>query len=225
MADHRAVWPYLQALSTNFRVVAPDLRSNGKSWCASAPTFEQFTRDILALLAAVGERTVVIVGVSSGTGVGVHFALRHPDVLAGLVLVQPIYAGEKLGLSSDQAGMFAWMDGLASQAVEKGVEVLTPLYAQLPDAIRAQAVAMSSEYDPASVVAMSEFLASGVQPFADMEDLSGIRTRTLVVRGADPMHPSSVADGYVSRIAGAQSLDASDERLQARIAKFCAECF
>ena len=225
MADHRAVWPYLQALSGRFRVVAPDLRSNGRSWCAAAPTFEQFTGDLQALLAAVGEQTVVLVGVSSGTGVGVHFALRHPEALAGLVLVQPIYAGETRGLSPDQAGLFAWMDGLASQAVDKGVEVLMPLYAQLPDAIRAQAEAMTREYDPASVVAMSRFLASGAQPFVDGEELSAIRTRTLVVRGADPLHPACVADGYISRLANVQSLDAGDEALQDRIAEFCAGCF
>jgi 3-oxoadipate enol-lactonase len=225
MADHRAVEPYLQALSTQFRVVAPDLRCNGKSWSAATPTFDEFTRDLRALIDHAGERSVVLVGVSSGTGVAVHFALRHPDVLAGLVLLQPIYAGERLGLSAVQAAMFAWMDGMASQTLDRGVEVLSPLYAQLPEGIREQAMAMTREYDPASVVAMSRFLASGVQPFADLAQLSQIRTRTLVVKGDDPMHPGSVADGYLSRLEGARSLGAQDTALMARIGEFCTECF
>jgi len=39
------------------------------------------------------------------------------------------------------------------------------------------------------------------------------------------MHPTFVADGYLSKLANVQSLNANEEDLQAKIAEFCAECF
>jgi hypothetical protein len=53
------------------------------------------------------------------------------------------------------------MDGLASQALTHGIEAIKPLYAAAPEQFREQAIAMAMEYDPASIVATSHFLASG----------------------------------------------------------------
>lgn len=200
MADHRAVLPLIAPLRDNYRVVAPDLRGSGRSWNSSALTFDVLVRDAEALLDHLDVEQVVLVGVSSGTGTAMKFALEHPGRLRGLVIVTPVYAGEDRGYTDQQTATFAMMDGLASRAIEEGVGVLRPLYANLPAAIREKAMAMLEEFDPASVVATSRFIASGDQPFASVNMLKSIEVPSLLLRGDDPMHPAEVSDLYAAAL-------------------------
>ena len=140
----------------------------------------------------------MIGGVSGGTGVALRFALRHPGRAAGLVLVQPVYAGEERGYTDAQRETFAMMDAVASRALAEGVQVLRPLYAGLPPEIREKALAMVDGFDAASVVATSHFIASGAQPFTSAADLRSLSMPTLLVPGGDPLHPAEVA-GFLCR--------------------------
>ena len=225
MGDHRAVMPYLLPLSKRFRVLAPDLRGSGRSWCGGSLGFDQFTGDLEALLDHVGVQKVVIIGVSSGTGVAIHFALAHPGRLAGFAAIHPVYAGEEQGYTPEQAGIFAWMDGIASQALDKGIEALRPLYAAAPEQFREQAMAMAMEFDAASVVATSHLLVSGAQPFRKLEDLGRIRVPSLLVKGADPMHPAALSDAYLRTLPDVEALEPQDVALSDKLASFCASCF
>ena len=104
---------------------------------------------------AVREVRAVVGGVSGGSGVAVRSALRPPGRALGLVLVPSVYAGAERGYTEAQREAFARMDGLASRALDEGVQVLRPLYAELPEPIRERALAMLEGFDPASVVATS----------------------------------------------------------------------
>jgi 3-oxoadipate enol-lactonase len=221
MASHVASLPVVAGLSSRYRVVAPDLRSNGKSWCGDPLTFDQLVDDVEALLDHIGADQAVVGGVSGGSGVALRFALRHPSRTAGLVLVQPVYGGEERGYTGQQRETFAMMDAVASRALDEGVQVLRPLYANLPPQIREKAMAMLDGFDAASVVATSRFIASGAQPFATAADLRGLYMPTLLVRGDDALHPAEVSDLYAENIPNLRAVPASTTDIAAEIGAFC----
>ena len=220
MASHVASLPLIAPLSSRYRVIAPDVRGNGKSWYGERLTFDQLADDVAALLDHIGVDRAVVGGVSGGSGVALRFALRHPGRTAGLVLVQPVYAGEERGYTGAQSQTFAMMDAVASRALAEGVQVLRPLYAGLPPEIREKALAMVDGFDAASVVATSHFIASGAQPFTSAADLRSLSMPTLLVPGADPLHPAEVAAFYAENIPSC-SVSAPATDVTAETGAFC----
>lgn len=223
LASHHAVLPMLMPLADRYRVIAPDLRGSGRSWCSEDLTFDRLAEDVARLLDHLGIRRVVIGGISTGSGTAIRFALRYPERTRALVAITPVYAGADTGYTSRQATAFAAMDSVASQAALGGIEVLRPLFARLPEGIRERAWRMVEEFDPASVVATSQFIASGVQPFKSCDELKTIAVPTLVVRGDDEQHPAKVSDVYVKCIKDCMVLPATNENIGAAIRDFCAE--
>ena len=225
MADHRAALPFIAPLAARFRIIAPDLRGSGRSWYGGRLTFDQLADDIAHLLDHVGESQAVVGGVSSGSGVALRFAMRHPLRTVGLVLVRPVYAGEAQGYNESQKAAFETMDAVASGVLERGMKVLRPLYANLPAVVRERALEMAEEFDPASVVATSRFIVSGAQPFGVPSDLASLEPPTLLVRGDDPMHPAAVSDLYASSIPGCSALPASTVDVAGEIGSFAERCY
>jgi pimeloyl-ACP methyl ester carboxylesterase len=224
MANHLAALPLVGPLGERYRIVVPDVRGNGKSWCGASLTFDQLADDVERLLDHLGCDRAVVGGVSSGSGIALRFALRHPNRVLGLVLVKPIYAGEATGYTAHHKETFATMDALASRALDEGVQVLRPLYARLPEGMRDRALAMMESFDAASVVATSRFLASGVQPFVSAADLTALERPTLLVRGDDPMHPAEVSDLYAANIPGCTAVPASTTDIASIIGPFVDRC-
>ena len=222
LASHLAALPLISPLSGRYRVVAPDLRGSGESRHGDPLTFDQLADDIEPLLDELRADRAVVGGLSSGSGVALRFALRHPARIAGLILVTPMYAGADRGYTAEQAAALAGMDAVASRAVKEGVEVLRPLYANLPPPVRDKALAMIEGFDAASVVATSRFIASGAQPFEAGADLGAVEVPTLLVRGADAMHPAEVSDLYAASIANCTvSTAAGNPEIAAAIGTFC----
>ncbi|MDR6865907.1 pimeloyl-ACP methyl ester carboxylesterase [Microbacterium resistens] len=86
-ATHR-VWDLVAGRLPAHRVIAPDLRGRGRSNALPAPFgFAAHADDLAALLDARGIDRALVVGHSMGAFVSVRFAERHPDRVAGLVLV------------------------------------------------------------------------------------------------------------------------------------------
>jgi pimeloyl-ACP methyl ester carboxylesterase len=221
MADHRTALPFVASLSTRFRVIAPDLRGSGKSWSAIPLTFDQLADDVRALLDHIGARRAVVGGVSSGTGVALRFALRHPDRILALLVVTPVYAGDDLGYTPQQQAAFSRMDSIASRARDEGLQVLGQLYASLPPAIQARAIAMLDGFDAASVVATSHFIASGAQPFSSADDLRSIEVPTLLIRGNDDIHPAEISELYAENIPSCLVVPAAVADVSDEIGAFC----
>jgi pimeloyl-ACP methyl ester carboxylesterase len=221
MADHMAVLQLLRPLSARYRVIAPDLRGSGRSVSGETLDFDRLADDVMALLDHLRLDAAVIGGVSSGTGVALRCALRHPARTARLVLVTPVYGGGELGYTEQQRATFAMMDAMASRAPTEGVQVLRPLYANLPADIRERALAMLGSFDAASVAATSRFVASGAQPFRSAADLEVLRTPTLLIRGNDPVHPAAVSDLYASSIPDCTALPATTTDVAGAIDQFC----
>jgi len=71
-----------------YRYVAFDWPGHGDStYDPTGWSVEDLVDAVPALIAGLGETRAVLVGVSQGGAVGLRVALRHPDVLAGLVTI------------------------------------------------------------------------------------------------------------------------------------------
>jgi pimeloyl-ACP methyl ester carboxylesterase len=77
----------LATVGTTMRAAALDLRGYGDSTLGPRPsTVDDYCADILRVAERLDARRLVLVGLSYGSWIATSFAMRHPDLLAGLVL-------------------------------------------------------------------------------------------------------------------------------------------
>ncbi|MBV9471190.1 MAG: alpha/beta fold hydrolase, partial [Abitibacteriaceae bacterium] len=85
----RAMWqPQIDAISKEYRVLAPDLRGfGGTSAFEGTPSIEQMADDIVALLDALNiQEPVALAGLSMGGYVALALARKYPQRLRALIL-------------------------------------------------------------------------------------------------------------------------------------------
>jgi 3-oxoadipate enol-lactonase len=203
LADHRAARMIAGPLDAQFRVITPDLRGSGRSIYRGELSWADLADDVAALARHLGLDRVVVGGISAGAATAMTVALRHPALIDALVVLHPAFGGADLGLAPAAQAAMAAMDALGARAPAEGIEVLLPLFAALPDAIRDRARALIATFDPGSVAATTRFLASGAQPFASAAELAAITAPTLIVPGLDPTHPAELADRFARHIRNA----------------------
>jgi pimeloyl-ACP methyl ester carboxylesterase len=95
-------WSWLiPKLAADRRVIALDLRGHGRS---SAPAAgydpRQLAEDVAAVLRALEATSAVVIGHSLGTVVASALAVLHPEMVRGLVLVDPIYGNDDERINS-----------------------------------------------------------------------------------------------------------------------------
>ena len=193
--------------------------------------------DLEAVVAAtVGEGPLVLAGHSMGSHTAVAYALRHPERVAGLVVIGPVYAGEI------SAATLAYWDGLAAALEEGGVDGFVAYIgreqgidpAWRDTVLRFTRARMRLHRHPEALVeALRQVPRS--RPFESMRALEGLDLPALVVAShdaADPGHPHAVAAAYAERLPRARLIaEAEGEsplawqggRLSREIAAFCAE--
>ena len=192
LADHLACRLFTEPLS-RFRVITPDLRAAGRSVYTGALGWARFADDVAALVKHLGLRRPVVGGISFGSAVAVRVALQYPELLGGLVLLTPAYAGADVGQDALRPAVQA-MHAAATRALDEGPEALYPLFGALPEPSRARARAMVDTFDMTSVAASTRFMLSGEAPFSTARDLESSTVPTLLVPGTDPFHPPALAE-------------------------------
>jgi len=76
------------ALAPRYRVVTWDMRAHGRSGSADAPcTVAALGEDLAAVVAAVSDRPVHVLGHSAGGVVAMRYAIDHPESVRSLTLV------------------------------------------------------------------------------------------------------------------------------------------
>ena len=85
--DSRVWEAQREALSDRFRVITPDLRGWGQSKSSDPFTIESYADDVHALLESIGEKRVILGGVSMGGYISMAYAKKYPADLVGLILV------------------------------------------------------------------------------------------------------------------------------------------
>ncbi|HEY65349.1 MAG TPA: alpha/beta hydrolase [Caldilineae bacterium] len=80
----------LSGFSSYYRVIAPDLRGHGRTWCERswrAISIEHMAADIAVLLERLNARPAHVLGLSMGGCVALHLALDYPGYVRTLTLV------------------------------------------------------------------------------------------------------------------------------------------
>jgi pimeloyl-ACP methyl ester carboxylesterase len=222
------------------RVIGYDARGHGESDPAPAGEgygYPWLVGDLERMVEAeVGEGGFVLAGHSMGAHTAVAYALRHPDRLAGLVVIGPVYLGE-----IEPSSLEYW-DGLAAALAGGGVDGFVEYIGAnqgLDSAWRDSVLRFTRErillhrHPEALVQALREVPRS--RPFETIDQLSELEVPALVVAShdeADPGHPYAAAEVYaralplarlVSEPEGESPLAWQGGRLSREIAAFCAE--
>jgi pimeloyl-ACP methyl ester carboxylesterase len=219
-------------------VITYDARGHGES--DPAPEGEGYgypglVADLTEVVAAaVGDGRFVLGGHSMGAHTAVAYALLHPQRVAGLVLVGPVYMGE-VGAAS-----LVYWDGLADALEQGGIEGFVAYIDReqgIDPAWRDSVLRFTRErmqrhrHLEALVAALREVPRS--RPFGSMAELERLRMPALVVASgdrADPGHPFEAAAAYAERLPygklvsegeGESPLAWQGGKLSREIAAFC----
>lgn len=191
-----------------YRVVAYDARGHGESDPASAGEsygYPHLVGDLERVVEAeAGGERFLLAGHSMGAHTAVAYALRHPQRLAGLALIGPVYAG-----AVEPEALEYW-DGLAEALAGGGVDAFVEYVDRHqrsgPDwrdsVLRFTRERMLLHRRPEALVRVLRELPRS-RPFGGIEELQGIEVPALVVASddaADPGHPYAVAAAYAERL-------------------------
>jgi 3-oxoadipate enol-lactonase len=221
LADHRAALFRVGPLAGTPRLVTPDLRGSGRSVHRGALSWDRLADDVAALLDHLGAERAVVGGTSMGASVALRFALRHPHLLQGLILMSPIYPGADRPLPEAVMVATQTMKEAGERALEHGTEALRPLFENLPRPIRDVAMQMMLGFDPASVAATTRFLAMNQQPMDSVRELRSIDVPVMLLPGADPQHPREVASLYAEHLRYPIVVEHSAPDMLETLALFC----
>lgn len=86
-ADKEAMAPLAEALSSEYTVIAPDLYGFGESPITRVMALEDYAEGIIGILNKEGFSRAAVIGHSFGGRVGIRLAVRHREMVSGLVLV------------------------------------------------------------------------------------------------------------------------------------------
>jgi 3-oxoadipate enol-lactonase len=223
------------------RVVSYDARGHGESDPAPADQgygYPELVGDLEAVIEQEvgGEAPLVLAGHSMGAHTAVAYALRHPERLAGLVVIGPVYMGEVT------AEALAYWDGLAAALEEGGIDgfldyidreqEIDPGWRETVRRFTRERMLRHRHLD-AVVGALRQVPRS--RPFESLEELESLDVPALVVAShdeADPGHPRHVAEAYAEHLPRARLVGEAEResplawqggRLSREIASFCAE--
>jgi pimeloyl-ACP methyl ester carboxylesterase len=88
LMDRTMFDPQVEALRSGFRVITWDQRGHGEADDAAEPyDYWDLAEDLAGLLDHLGLERAVVGGMSQGGFISLRLALRHPDRVAGLVLI------------------------------------------------------------------------------------------------------------------------------------------
>lgn len=130
LADMRMWDEHMESLSKRYRVIRFDLRGFGES--IMPPGSFSFSTDIAGLLRTLGISRAYILGLSFGGKIALDFALEHPDMVDGIILVGSALDGYPL--SRETTNKIEAIDArLESGDVEGAVELELQLWVDGPN--------------------------------------------------------------------------------------------
>jgi pimeloyl-ACP methyl ester carboxylesterase len=195
-----------------YEVLAYDARGHGDSGPAPAGDGYEYPRLVADLErvveSQVGEGRFLLCGHSMGARTAVAYALRHPERLAGLVVIGPAYTG------AVEASSLEYWDGLAAALGSGGVDGFVSYIGEKQgidsrwreSVLRFTRERLRAQRHPEALVeALREVPRS--RPFGSLEELAAIEAPALVVASndeADPGHPYEVAAAYAEALPAAR---------------------
>lgn len=196
-------WLLLQApaLRQRYRVLMPDLRGHGRSDVPPGPyTVSQMADDIAGFLEAVRAGPAHVVGLSLGGAVAQSLAVRHPERVRSLVLVNTFAYLRPKGWAEWRRTLARFLVPLVNLAryARMEAEELFPR----PDQRGLRRVAFQRLCSTHPVGFRAALLAAA--RYDGRRDLARIRVPTLVVAGLeDTVVPLRAKEELAARIPGA----------------------
>jgi 3-oxoadipate enol-lactonase len=204
LAASLEMWePQLPALAERYRVLRYDTRGHGGSEVPpGAYALDTLAEDVVGLLAALGISRTHFVGLSMGGMIGQTLALKHPEVLGGLVLADtssrvppetgPVW-DERIA-TAEQRGMAALFEGTLERWFTAPFAARSP---EVIDGIRA----LIRTTAPLGFIGCSR----AIQELNTTDRLGEIRAPTLIIVGEQDMGtPVAAAEVIHQGIAGSK---------------------
>jgi len=119
LASNMSRWSEFVArtnLKDHWNILRPDLRGQGGSVWRGRIGMAEWCADLGALLSAEGAERAVIGGHCLGANIALEFAARHPQRVAGLVLIEPMPRAALSGALRTVARLRPLLAGLAGFA-------------------------------------------------------------------------------------------------------------
>jgi len=222
---------------SGYRQLTYDARAHGRSDPAppgGGYSYPELVADLDAVTQAqVDGAPFVLGGHSMGAHTAAAYALERPHLVAGLVVIGPVYMGV-----TDPDGLGSWdrlADGLERGGVDGFIEALDrDLDPEWRDVVLRFTRERMNDHLHLDALAMALREVPRSAPFEAMSDLEFLDVPALVVAShdtADPGHPYAVAEAYaetlpraqlVSEEEGASPLAWQGGRLARAIAEFTA---
>lgn len=93
--EYSGAWGELAASLPEFRVIAPDQRGYGQSWCPperSAYRTGNLVADMVALIEGIGA-PLILLGHDWGAAVAYAVAITHPELVSHLIILNGVHPG------------------------------------------------------------------------------------------------------------------------------------
>lgn len=214
--DHAYFKPSPSALTGAAQLVYLDQRGQGRSdrVPVESCTIEQMADDAAAFCSTLGIKRPAVLGHSFGGFVALHLALRHPDVVGSLILVDTAASSadmagaierleERHGAEARAAAEPVFGGDFSEEAMADFMRLVAPAYVHDPDKVEPVLETWGrSSFNPEVAAHYFRNLAG----LYDVRDrLGGIQVPTLVVVGEhDWLIPPSASRVIAEGIAGAE---------------------
>lgn len=201
-----------------FRRITLECRGHGASELGSSRPFSlsMFADDVLAAADQAGLDRLVAGGISMGAAIAMRLACRHPDRVAGLLLVRPAW------IFDSAPGNLQPIAEVADLILSHGPDKAMAIFARSETAARLQREApdnltsLFGYFDRPNAAAFAQVLAdiAADGPGISKSDAAALGIPTLVVGNAmDAVHPLAAAHTLAAAIPGATFAEISPKAL------------
>ncbi|GCB05292.1 alpha/beta fold hydrolase [Ralstonia sp. SET104] len=207
-----AMWaPQIDALSQPYRVIAPDLWGHGQSGPLpdGTRTLEDLAAQVSTLLDALDIEHCAVVGLSVGGMWGAQLALREPERVRSLVLMDTSLAAEP---ELTRTRYFQMLDTIetAGHIPPKLLDAIVPLFFQpdtdltseVPAAFRHSLANLSESQLRQSIVPLGKVIFGRPDALATLAALKG--DRTLLMCGEHDIARPPAETAEMARVIGCQ---------------------
>lgn len=190
VTDRRCWLEVMRLLASQWRLIAYDRRGYGTT--TYVPEAHSAAEDLLAVMAARRVERAVLVGASNSGAVALEIALHHPELVAGLVLVNSVPAGgsptEPGGPAEDLARQIE--EAEAAEKIEEVNELEARLWLDGPaHPGRVGGAARELFLDMNGRAWQAPDAGEETQSRATWEDLSRLTVPTLIIVGTWDIPP------------------------------------
>jgi len=208
LGGSRLGWPdVVGEVGQDYRALAPDHRDTGDSGAFTDPyLLSDLADDAADFLRALDAAPAFVVGLSMGGMVAQHLALRHPELVRGLVLVSTTPGGRDSTPATERgrAALFLPPELPAPERARQALTLMThPGFTDAHPQALAQAAANAGRHPMSAESFRRQFQA--IRAHDTTPDLARIAAPTLVLHGEhDDLIPLPNAERLAAGIPGAE---------------------